>query len=180
MLLEPFKPFVASEYQVKVATAAWERAAAFALRRRVFCEEQRIFERDDRDEIDAVAVTIVALSSLGVTFDDVVGTVRIHPAEPGVWWGSRLAVAPGYRRIASLGAALIRLAVSSAHARGCRRFLAHVQAQNVLLFQRLHWRTLAELELHGRPHHRMEADLAFYPPIENGEAGFLSLLQKAA
>jgi len=180
MIFEPFKPFLASEYQVKLATQAWERAGAATLRRRVFCEEQALFHGDDRDAIDDVAIPIVAVSLLGVAFDEVVGTVRIHQAEPGVWWGSRLAVAAGHRRLASLGAAMIRLAVASAHARGARRFLAHVQAQNVLLFERLHWRTLAELELFGRPHHHMEADLSYYPPIIDAEWGFLSLLQKAA
>lgn len=179
-MFEPFKPFVASEYQVKLATAAWEHRSALALRRRVFCEEQQIFEGDDRDAVDDVATTIVAVSLLAVAFDEVVGTVRIHEAEGAVWWGSRLAVDPGHRRVASLGAALIRLAVSSAHARGCRRFLAHVQAQNALLFQRLHWTTLAEVEMHGRLHHRMEADLAFYPPISDAETGFVSLLPQAA
>jgi putative N-acetyltransferase (TIGR04045 family) len=179
-MFEPFKPFVPSEYQVKLATAAWEHGGALALRRRVFCEEQQIFRRDDRDAVDEVAITIVAVSLLGVTFDEVVGTVRIHEAEAGVWWGSRLAVDPRHRRIASLGAALIRLAVCSAHARGCHRFLAHVQAQNALLFQRLHWTTLAEVELHGRLHHRMEADLRFYPPILDGETGFVALLPRAA
>ncbi len=54
-----------------------------------------------------------------------------------------------------------------------------MQSQNALLFQRLHLTTLEVLELHGRPHHRMEADLAFYPPFHKPEEGFLSL-RKAA
>jgi hypothetical protein len=103
-----------------------------------------------------------------------------HEAEAGVWWGSRLAVAAPYRRIGALGTALIKLAVSSAHARGCTRFLAHVQAQNAPLFHRLHWRTLEEIELLGHPHHKMEADLAFYPPFASPELGFHALLGKAA
>ena len=103
-----------------------------------------------------------------------------HEAESGFWWGSRLAVARQYRRAAALGAALIQLAVSSAHARGCRRFLAHVQSQNALLFQRLHWRALEEVELHGRPHLRMEADLAFYPPFAAPEIGFHVALPRRA
>ena len=107
-------------------------------------------------------------------------TVRIHEPEPGIWYGSRLAVDRRYRRAGALGAALIRLAVSSAHARGCRTFLAHVQSQNALLFQRLHWQVLDEVELHGRPHMRMQADLAFYPPFATPEAGFLALARKAA
>jgi putative N-acetyltransferase (TIGR04045 family) len=180
MIFDPFPVFLPSEYRVKFATEAWERREAAALRRRVFCDEQRIFAGDDRDAIDEVAIPIVAISSFVVALNEVVGTVRIYEKEPGVWWGSRLAVATEYRRVGAIGTALIRLAVSSAHARGCRRFYAHVQSQNALLFQRLHWHTIEETLLHGRPHHFMEADLAHYPPIADAEAGFLSLPKKAA
>lgn len=180
MIFEPFKPFLASEFQVKSATEDWERRGAAALRRRVFCQEQGVFQEHDRDTVDEVAIPLVALSLLGVAADEVVGTVRIHEAEPGLWWGSRLAVAAPYRRVGALGTALIRLAVSSANARGCGCFLAHVQAQNAELFQRLHWRTLEEIELLGRPHHKMEADLAFYPPFAAAESGFYALREKAA
>ena len=180
MIFEPFKPFVPSEFQVKFATEAWEKRGAAALRRQVFCEEQGVFAGDDRDAIDNVAIPIVAISLLGVAADAVAGTVRIHEAEPGLWWGSRLAVDADYRRVGALGTALIQLAVCSANARGCRRFLAHVQGQNVLLFRRLHWRTIEEVELHGRLHHRMEADLAYYPPFADPETGFLALPRRAA
>lgn len=179
MMFESTRPFVASEYQIKYATEAWERRGATALRQAVFCHEQGLFSGDDRDAIDDFSTSIVALAMLGVTADAVVGTVRIHEESPGLWWGSRLAVAADYRRVGALGAALIKLAVSSAHARGCTCFLAHVQAQNALLFQRLHWKTLEIVELHGRPHHRMQADLDFYPPFETPDVGFLAL-RKAA
>lgn len=179
MIFESASPFIASEYRVKYATEAWEREGAAALRRAVFCQEQGLFAHDDRDDIDQVATPIVALSMLAVTADAVVGTVRIHEESPGTWWGSRLAVAADHRRLGALGTALIHLAVSSANARGCMRFLAHVQSQNALLFQRLHWRTLEIVESHGRPHHRMEADLDFYPPFAAPERGFLAL-RKAA
>ena len=180
MIFDSFPVFLPAEYRVKFATEQWERREAAALRHKVFCEEQGIFAKDDRDSIDQIAIPLVAISSLGVAPDDVVGTVRIHEAEPGVWWGSRLAVAAAYRRISALGSSLIRLAVCSAHWRGCRHFYAHVQSQNALLFQRLHWRTIEEAEFHGRPHHFMEADLAYYPPIANPEVGFLSLPKRAA
>jgi putative N-acetyltransferase (TIGR04045 family) len=180
MIFDPFPVFLPSEYRVKFATEAWERREAAALRRQVFCEEQGVFTIDDRDAIDDIAIPLVVISSLGVAPHDVVGTVRIHQAEPGVWWGSRLAVATDYRRIGALGSALIRLAVGSAHARGCRRFYAHVQSQNALLFRRLHWCTLEQAEFHGRPHHLMEADLAHYAPIRDPEIGFLSLPKRAA
>jgi putative N-acetyltransferase (TIGR04045 family) len=180
MIFDPFPVFLPAEYRVKFATEAWERREAAALRRQVFCQEQGIFKDDDHDEIDAVAITLVAISSLGIAPHEVVGTVRIHESEPGIWWGSRLAVAADYRRLSALGSALIRLAVCSAHGRGCRHFYAHVQSQNALLFRRLHWRTIEEIELRRRLHHFMEADLARYPPIADPEVGFLSLPKRAA
>lgn len=180
MIFDAIRPYVSSAFTVKYATEAWEKRGAAALRRQVFCDEQGLFAGDDRDAIDAVATPIVALSSYTVAPDAVVGTVRIHEAEPGTWWGSRLAVAADHRRVGALGAALIRLAVSSAHARGCTTFLAHVQSQNALLFQRLHWDIVDTVELHGLPHMRMQANLAFYPPFVTPDVGFLALARKAA
>lgn len=180
MIFEPVTPFVPAGYQVKWAVGHWERAGAAALRRAVFCEEQRVFEGDDRDAVDDHAIPLVAVSSLAVAFDAVVGTVRIHEAEPGLWWGSRLAVDRDHRRVGALGAALIRLAVSSAHAHGCERFLAHVQLQNGPLFERMRWTRLGEVELHGRPHLKMEADLDFYPPFATPETGFYAPARRAA
>jgi len=180
MMLEPFSPYRANEFQVKFSTSEWERQEAHALRRAVFCEEQKIFESDDRDAIDDHAIPIVALSMMGVAADRVVGTVRIHQEEPGLWWGSRLAVHADFRKIGALGATLIRLAVSSANAMGCHTFLANVQVQNGLLFRRLHWDVIEEFEVYGKPHLRMKADLAWYPPCPTPETGLVALARKAA
>lgn len=180
MMLEPSSPYRASEFQVKFSTSDWERQEAHALRRAVFCEEQKIFESDDRDAIDDHAIPIVALSMMGVAADRLVGTVRIHQEEPGLWWGSRLAVHEDFRKIGALGATLIRLAVSSANAMGCHTFLANVQVQNGLLFRRLHWEVIEEFEVYGKPHLRMKADLAWYPPCPTPETGLVALARKAA
>ena len=183
-MIIPFEPcfgsFLASQFRVKFADRPWELRDAAALRRRVFCDEQGIFEADDRDALDAVAIPIVAVSTVAVLPEDVVGTVRIHEGDPGQWMGSRLAVAAPYRRVGAIGAALIRVAVCSAHARGCRRFTAHVQSQNAAMFERLHWRSLGEVDLHGRSHHLMEADLAHYPPMADPVAGITALAKRAA
>jgi len=179
MIFESFAAFHPTEFRVKFAASRWERAAAHALRRQVFCREQGLFGDDDRDAVDDYAISIVALSMVGVAADRVVGTVRIHEEAPGLWHGSRLAVERDSRRIGDIGATLIRLAVSSAHAMGARSFLAHVQAQNGPLFQQMHWETLEALDLHGRPHLKMRADLAFYPPCHAPEVGFVAL-RKAA
>ena len=181
MILEPVPPYWPSHFRIKFATGAWERNACAALRRQVFCAEQRIFTDDDRDAVDAHAIPICALSTLGGDADAVVGTVRIHAVSerPGEWWGSRLAVAGAFRGTAALGAGLIQVAVSSAHARGCTRFLAHVQARNVALFQARHWTSLDAVDLHGRPHHLMQADLAAYPPMHDPEHGLVTFRRAA-
>jgi len=168
--------FASPEFRIQWASGAWMRQQALALRRDVFCAEQGLFGGDDFDAIDAEDPTcrlLVALSAWGGQPDEVIGTVRIHESEPGLWWGSRLAVRRGWRRHSQLGSALVRLAVSSAHALGCREFLAHVQAQNVVLFRRLHWSVLDEKIIHDRMHALMRADLSYYPPCDTPYEGFV-------
>jgi putative N-acetyltransferase (TIGR04045 family) len=172
--LDESSRFMPCEFRVKWAATSWEREQALALRRAVFCAEQGIFLGDDRDAIDERAQLIVALSCVGGAPDAVVGTVRIHEESPGLWWGSRLAVHAAFRHHGRIGATLIRLAVSSAHARGCREFLAHVQSQNAAMFERLHWRSLQRETLHGRPHDLMRADLAQYAPCDTPYVGFVT------
>ena len=179
-VVEPVAAYAPVEFLVREAAQQWEREQAFALRRAVFCIEQGLFAGDDRDAIDDRAQLLVAMSCIGGMPDQVVGTVRIHAPGPSLWWGSRLAVHPAFRSHGHLGATLIRLAVSRAHAQGCRSFLAHVQSQNEPLFHKLHWRSLGELSIHGRPHVEMQADLAFYPPCHDAASGFVSRARSAA
>ena len=173
----PFERFMPAQFAIRVAREPWEVAGCHALRRAVFCNEQGIFAGDDRDAIDDHATMLASIGLVAGMTDLIAGTVRIHQTQPGYWLGSRLAVQQGFRRLGGLGTALIRLAVGTAHARGCTEFRAHVQAGNVPLFESLRWRSLEAVELHGRPHHLMQADLDHYPPIE---AGDLSVMLKAA
>jgi putative N-acetyltransferase (TIGR04045 family) len=71
---------------------------------------------------------------------------------------------PNHRKALQVGKGLIYKAVTTANAWGCDRFLATVQLQNVRFFQRLHWHFLEKIDIHGLPHHLMEADLNHYPP----------------
>lgn len=173
-------PFVPAAYSVKLADRAWEVRAAQSLRRQVFCDEQNLFVQTDRDAIDAIAIPIVALSWNAGMAEQVVGTVRIHAQAHGQWCGSRLAVARGYRRMAGLGRELIRVAVGSAHARGCTRFIATVQMANVAFFESLHWHTLEQVRVCGTPHALMQADLAHYPPCVPGECAVVAPRRAAA
>ncbi len=180
MIIERPAAFVTPEFLIRLATEGWEIGAAASLRHRTFVAEQKIFEIHDRDAIDRTALPLVAVSTMASEADEVVGTVRIHEESRSVWWGGRLAVAPEYRRVGRLGAELIRLAVGTAHARGCETFLAHVQMQNVPLFERLNWHALGQHDLHGHPHMKMQADLAHYPPVVDPARGWMALTRRAA
>ena len=183
MLFDPFHHFTPPDFIFKIARSDEESRGYWTLRRAIFCEEQRIFTDSDCDGIDDHAIPIVCESLIAGMEDSVVGVVRIDEREPGVWYGSRLGVAadfrsvkklspgvamrnhqPVFRGLGALGAGLIYKAVSTAHALGCREFLATVQEQNARFFQRLHWEPLGEMELHGRRHVKMRADLAHYRP----------------
>lgn len=145
-------------YQFKLAQSALEVEAYFELRRSIFTEEQQLFQ-NDIDALDRIAYPIIALKDA-----QVVGVVRIYETEPGLWYGGRLGTHADYRKGWQIGKGLIYKAVTTAHTWGCDQFLATVQLQNVRFFQRLHWRSQQELTICDRPHHLMEADLAFYPP----------------
>jgi putative N-acetyltransferase (TIGR04045 family) len=147
------------DFVCRLARGEGERRGYFALRREIFCLEQRLFDGDDRDALDDGAYPIVCL--LGAR---VVGVVRIWETAPGDWWGGRLGVDAELRAAATVGRRLIQTAVGTARAWGATRFFATVQRANIAFFRRLHWRTLEELELVGQPHHLMEADLGWYTP----------------
>lgn len=185
MLFDTYHHFTAQDFLFRIAQTPDALQGYWALRRAIFCEEQKIFRGSDRDEFDVRAIPIVCETLIAGMSDSVVGVVRIDEREPCVWYGSRLGVAEGfrsvkkispgvalrnhqpvYRGLGALGAGLIYKAVSTAHALGCGEFLATVQHQNAKFFQRLHWEPLEELELYGLKHVKMRADLTYYRPAE--------------
>ncbi len=162
MILEPVRPFRSHHVTFKAAAEEWELRAYRRLRRRIFCDEQGIFERDDGDAIDHRAMALVAIANVAGMPDEVVGVVRIWEQEPGQWWGGRLGTHAAHRGDRTIGPSLVRLAVGTACRRACRSFRATVQTGNVPLFERLHWWAIAPVEVAGRPHVLMEADLSHY------------------
>jgi len=150
-------------FTCRVARTDREREAYFALRRAIFCDEQRLFSPHDRDAVDEHAIPIVCLVSQAGSPPRVVGVVRIWEEATGDWWGGRLGVEPEFRTVGAVGRWLIQTAVGTARAWGAWRFRATVQRPNVTFFRRLHWQSRGELELLGQPHHLMEANLERYP-----------------
>jgi len=148
----------------RLAATDAERDAYFALRREIFCAEQGLFAQDDRDDCDHGAYPIICLAQGPTGEARVVGVVRLWEEAPGDWWGGRLGVQAQFRTVGVVGRRLVQTAVGTARAWGAVRFRATVQRANVPFFRRLRWRSLAEMDLLGQPHHLMEADLQAYEP----------------
>lgn len=146
----------------KIVETEAERRGHFAVRHAVFVEEQALFEETDVDEHDDEAIHIVAVDRESGA---VVGAVRCYEEGDGLWFGGRLAVLEDYRYNAiPVGPRLVKFAERVVRRRGCRRFLAYIQLQNVRFFERLGWRTVGEPVLHhGQPHQVMEAGFSVAP-----------------
>ena len=130
----------------------------YRIRHEVFVEEQQLFTGTDRDEHDDNPDVVHVLALLN---DEPVGTVRLFPLRDGdrLWQGDRLAVLRS-ARILGLGRPLVRFAVATAGERGGREMVAHIQLQNVALFERLGWHKHGDIEVYvGVPHQPMAIDL---------------------
>jgi putative N-acetyltransferase (TIGR04045 family) len=145
-----------SEFILKIAETEKELEEYFRLRQEVFVEEQKIFSETDIDEYDKEAIHIVAIER---STGKIVGGVRCYRKEGDTWFGSRLSANPSYRN-GKVGSNLVRFAVKTVKSRGCKKFLAYIQPQNVRFFERLGWKMIGEPVIyHGFPHQLMEADL---------------------
>jgi putative N-acetyltransferase (TIGR04045 family) len=179
VMFDDVAPFVPPQFGIKIASERWERTDSERLREAVFCREQRLFAGSDADSIDDVATAIVAVDYVMGMTNRVVGTVRIHAETSDTWYGSRLAIDAAYRNVYGLGSGLIYRAVTTAHARGCRTFLANVQQANVEFFRRLAWEPIRPIEVANRPHVLMRADLSAYPPCAD-DASVLAVHRRRA
>jgi hypothetical protein len=55
---------------------------------------------------------------------------------------------------------LVREAMQCVKNRGCTKFTAHIQLENVPFFSKIGWKTIEPVkDYHGKPHQLMEADL---------------------
>ena len=155
----------------------------YQTRETIFCKEQNLFKNSDIDTYDTSAIPIIAVNHYLGSPDEIVGVVRIYEDKNREWFGGRLGVIKEYRSFSkficpnlfknqdisalyqmSIAAGLIYRAVSLANYLGCDKFSAHVQQQNVKLFERLQWNVVREIDSYGIKHFLMEADLNAYPP----------------
>ena len=158
-----------TQFICKIAESEAELEGYFAVRHAIFVEEQALFSDSDVDEYDEHAVHLVAVDQ---ETGAVVGAVRCYQVDKETWFGGRLAVLKEYRRNgAAIGPGLCQLAERVVIERGCHRFLAYIQLQNIRFFERLGWQKEGEPELHhGQPHQLMRASLTLAQPAQEAKA----------
>lgn len=124
--------------------------AIYALRRRVFVDEQQVPEALEIDELDATATHLVVLLS-----GCLAGTLRWVPYPDAIKIG-RVAVAAPLRR-RGLGTALLQHALTWAALHGVRQVVLDAQLDSVGFYRRLGF--VAEGDVFddaGIPHVRMQ------------------------
>jgi len=139
-------------------------AAHYAVRHRVFVNEQGVLVFTDVDRWDVQPGVVHVLAAFG---QSCAGSVRLYPIDNnGRWKGDRLAVLKNHRGPV-IGAQLVRFATATAAAQGGVVMEASVQLANVRFFQRLGWtRDGGEQKTYGLLHQPMLFDLTTAPPLD--------------
>jgi predicted GNAT family N-acyltransferase len=138
-------------YVVEPATWNDDRVDIQRVRRAVFIEEQRIAERDEWDELDPVAVHVLACAGPASAKRDAVGTGRLEPTGKI----GRVAVLPQYRGTGA-GLAVMQRLVELAAERGFTEVYLNAQTYARGFYERLGFRADGpEFDEVGIPHQRM-------------------------
>ena len=136
-----------------VEIAAWtgDFAGIEKVRRKVFIEEQQVPEREEFDEMDPLAIHVLAYVSAAGGKRDAVGTARLEPTGKI----GRVAVLPRYRGTGT-GVALMRCLLGLAAERGFTEVYLNAQTSAAGFYERLGFRSEGpEFDEVGIPHQRM-------------------------
>lgn len=136
-----------------VVTAA-DRAAAYAVRRRVFQEEQGVPSELEFDADDETALHVVAVADGAV-----IGTGRLV-SHAGYVKVGRMAVLREWRTHGA-GRAILNALLAEAARRALVRVVLHAQVQAIGFYERSGFRVVGdEFDEAGIPHRRMERVLS--------------------
>jgi len=135
------------------AVSSGELAEVYAIRRRVFIEEQAVPEEIELDPDDADALHVLAREdgrAIGC------GRMVAHGAEVKI---GRMAVLPDRRRH-GIGALILKFLVEAARERGCRKAALHAQLHAEGFYLKYGFAPVGEVfEEAGIAHRRMEREL---------------------
>lgn len=136
---------------IDIAKTENEIQKCFAIRHRVFVEEQKLFKNSDIDKLDTMSIYLYAKIN-----GEIVGTVRLTPLKHDLWLGSRLAIQKKYRN--GTGGYLVKYAERYVQENGGGILRAFVQKRAEKLFKRFGWESIRKVNYHGVPHVLMEVE----------------------
>lgn len=117
-----------------------DRAGAYAVRRKVFMDEQGVSEAEEMDGKDNDATHFVIRDA---DAESAVGTARLRSPESGVAKVERVAVCREYRG-EGLGERLMSLIESEARSQGCSRTVLHAQSRVIPFYEALGYKVTSE------------------------------------
>jgi hypothetical protein len=98
MVFDPFDRFTPQDFVFKIARTPQEMEGFWALRRAIFCEEQKVFHGSDRDEFDQFAIPIIC-ETLVIAFDFVLGSAKVDHSNRVSGSSRACAGDPSWRRL---------------------------------------------------------------------------------
>lgn len=141
---------------VRICTTPEEHAAALALRRAVFVDEQGVPAELELDVDDARAVHLIALDDAD---GSTIGAARLVRRGDGVIKVGRVAVRRAARGL-GIGRSLMALAHATARSLGARRMVLHAQLTVSAFYLRLGYTAVGPaFDEAGIAHQRMEREL---------------------
>jgi predicted GNAT family N-acyltransferase len=121
----------AGEITIRWSTGPEDVRAALAIRDRVFCGEQGVPRSEEVDELDDVALHLVAIEPAG---ERPIATLRVLLAD-GTAKVGRVAVERDWRR-RGVASRMLDMALAAARERGCREARLAAQMQATGLYER--------------------------------------------
>lgn len=143
---------LSAQYRIEPVDWATEATALYAIRYRVFVEEQRVPVELERDDYDPVSLHVIARTTAG----QAIGTGRLLPdGHIG-----RLAVLAHWRH-RGIGRAMMRTLLELASERGFRTVHLNAQTYAIAFYEQLGFRIEGDVFMEaGIPHRSMFLEFA--------------------
>jgi predicted GNAT family N-acyltransferase len=145
-----------TDYQADRVRTAEEREAVFAIRMRVFVEEQGVPPEEELDALDEVATHFLVRPALASPSapESIIGTARLIDKGAGTGKVGRVAVVSEHRGRGA-GTALMRVLEQEARARGWERLVLDAQVTAIPFYARLGYVAVGEIFLDAGIEHRL-------------------------
>ncbi len=147
-------PTNTSPYETSPVTTSAEREAVFAVRMKVFVEEQAVPPEEEIDAYDVTAAHFLARLAADPTSSGIVGTARLLDKGHGVGKIGRVAVLREHRG-QGVGALLMRCVEQAAQTAGYAELILEAQCHALPFYEKLGYTAEGDIFLDCNIEHRL-------------------------